>query len=73
MTTTIRWITVPQTGTGLFFGQQVMPILGEQPDGHARVMFVAVVDVLAALDLSTPDDLRETLDLLLVRESEHNA
>lgn len=73
--TDIRWIAVPRH---LKVGTPLMPALGAQPEGHERVLFVSLVDVLAAIDLyDDPDEavagLQSTLNLLLAREAEMTA
>lgn len=60
MTDEIRWFTCPDR---YLRARLHMP---EPVD----LVFVAAVDVLAALD--RPDELRSTLELMLARHSEHN-
>lgn len=70
--TKLRWIAVPRR---LKVGVPLEPVLGTQPDGHERVLFVSVVDVLAALDLYDDAEdavagVRSSLEIVLAREGE---
>lgn len=56
----IRWISVPDR----YIKATQLP--GE---GASTVVFASVVDVLSAID--RPEDLRDTLELLLARQAEH--